>query len=121
MGMLDSAAPPAADALVEVDVMRLYDRYLVEHPWLALAVGSDLNVYAPVHARRLCSDWNGDPSKDRLATGSSGSSPTTRCSSGPTATDLRPGHRHDSHRALGAPTSVASAGARRSSAGIPTR
>jgi methyl-accepting chemotaxis protein len=44
--------------------MGLYDRYLVAHPWLALAVGSDLNVYAPVHARRLTADWTGDPAKD---------------------------------------------------------
>jgi methyl-accepting chemotaxis protein len=56
----------AYDALVEMELMRLYDQYLVEQPWLALAVGSDLNVYAPVHARRLCADWTGDPSKDLL-------------------------------------------------------
>jgi methyl-accepting chemotaxis protein len=56
----------AYDAVVEVELMRLYDRYLAEHPWLALAVGSDLNVYAPVHARRMCADWTGDPVKDLL-------------------------------------------------------
>jgi methyl-accepting chemotaxis protein len=56
----------AYDAVVEVELMRLYDRYLAEHRWLGLAVGSDLNVYAPVHARRLCADWTGDPAKDLL-------------------------------------------------------
>jgi methyl-accepting chemotaxis protein len=56
----------AYDALVDEDLMALYDRYLIAHPWLALAVCSDLNVYAPVHARRLTGDWTGDPSKDLL-------------------------------------------------------
>jgi len=44
--------------------MAVYDRTLAENPWLVLAAGSDLNVYAPVHARPLCSDWTGDPAKD---------------------------------------------------------
>ena len=44
----------------------LYDRTLAEHPWLVLAAGSDLNVYAPAHARPLCADWTGDPAKDLL-------------------------------------------------------
>ena len=54
----------AYDALVDVELMALYDRYVAEHAWMALAVGSDLNVYAPVHARRLTADWTGDPAKD---------------------------------------------------------
>jgi methyl-accepting chemotaxis protein len=56
----------AYDALVDEELMALYDRCLVAHPWLALAVGSDLNVYAPVHARRLTADWTGDPAKDLI-------------------------------------------------------
>jgi methyl-accepting chemotaxis protein len=56
----------AYDALVDEELMGLYDSYLIEHPWLALAVGSDLNVYAPVHARRLCAGWTGDPATDLL-------------------------------------------------------
>ncbi|MEN3281559.1 MAG: methyl-accepting chemotaxis protein [Solirubrobacteraceae bacterium] len=54
----------AYDALVDEELMALYDRSLVANPWLALAVSSDLNVYAPVHARRLSADWTGDPAKD---------------------------------------------------------
>ena len=56
----------AYDALVDEALMALYDRTLAEHPWLVLAAGSDLNVYAPVHARPLCADWTGDPAKDLL-------------------------------------------------------
>ena len=52
------------DHLVDEPLMALYDRTLAENPWLVLAAGSDLNVYAPVHARALCADWTGDPSKD---------------------------------------------------------
>jgi methyl-accepting chemotaxis protein len=54
------------DHLVDEPLMSVYDRTLAEHPWLILAAGSDLNVYAPVHARALCADWTGDPSKDLL-------------------------------------------------------
>jgi methyl-accepting chemotaxis protein len=54
------------DHLVDEPLMALYDRTLAEHPWLVLAAGSDLNVYAPVHARALCADWTGDPTKDLL-------------------------------------------------------
>jgi hypothetical protein len=56
----------AYDALVDEELMALYDRYLLAHPWLALVVGSDLNVYGPVHARRFTADWTGDPAKDLL-------------------------------------------------------
>jgi methyl-accepting chemotaxis protein len=56
----------AYDALVDVELMALYDRYVAEHRWMALAVGSDLNVYGPAHARRMCGDWTGDPTKDLL-------------------------------------------------------
>ena len=35
-------------------------------PWLVLAAGSDLNVYAPAHARTLCAGWTGDPAKDLI-------------------------------------------------------
>jgi methyl-accepting chemotaxis protein len=44
--------------------MDVYDRTLADNPWLILAAGSDLNVYAPVHARALCADWTGDPTRD---------------------------------------------------------
>ena len=44
----------AYDALIDEPLMALYDRTLAENPWLALAAGSDLNVYAPAHARSLC-------------------------------------------------------------------
>ena len=54
------------DHLVDEPLMAVYDRTLAENPWLVLAAGSDLNVYAPVHARALCADWTGDPSKDLL-------------------------------------------------------
>jgi methyl-accepting chemotaxis protein len=54
----------AYDALVDVELMALYNRYVAEHAWMTLAVGSDLNVYAPSHSRRLCADWTGDPTKD---------------------------------------------------------
>ena len=54
------------DHLVDEPLMAVYDRTLAENPWLILAAGSDLNVYAPVHARALCADWTGDPSKDLL-------------------------------------------------------
>jgi methyl-accepting chemotaxis protein len=54
------------DHLVDEALMAAYDRTLAENPWLVLAAGSDLNVYAPVHARSLCSDWTGDPAKDLI-------------------------------------------------------
>jgi methyl-accepting chemotaxis protein len=54
------------DALVDEELMALYDRYLAEHPWLAMAVGSDLNVYGPAQARRFTADWTGDRAKDLL-------------------------------------------------------
>jgi methyl-accepting chemotaxis protein len=54
------------DHLVDEPLMAVYDRTLAENPWLTLAAGSDLNVYAPVHARTLCADWTGDPSQDLL-------------------------------------------------------
>ena len=56
----------AYDALIDEPLMALYDRTLAENPWLALAAGSDLNVYAPAHARRLCDDWTGDPRQDLI-------------------------------------------------------
>ena len=56
----------AYDALVDEELMALYDRYLLAHPWLALVVASDLNVYGPVHARRFVADWTGDPATDLL-------------------------------------------------------
>jgi methyl-accepting chemotaxis protein len=56
----------ACDALVDEELMALYDRYLAAHPWLAMVVGSDLNVYGPVQARRFSADWTGDPAKDLL-------------------------------------------------------
>jgi methyl-accepting chemotaxis protein len=56
----------AYDHLVDEPLMAVYDRTLAENPWLSLAAGSDLNVYAPVHARSLCADWTGDPSQDLL-------------------------------------------------------
>jgi methyl-accepting chemotaxis protein len=56
----------AYDALVDEELMALYDRYLAAHPWLAMVVGSDLNVYGPVQARRFTADWTGDPAKDLL-------------------------------------------------------
>jgi hypothetical protein len=46
--------------------MAIYDRYLLTHPWLAMAVGSDLNVYGPAQARRYTSAWTGDRAKDLL-------------------------------------------------------
>ena len=73
------------DHLVDEPLMDLYDRTLAQNPWLVLAAGSDLNVYAPVHARALCADWTGEPSRTSSATGSSASSPTTRPWSAPTA------------------------------------
>jgi methyl-accepting chemotaxis protein len=54
------------DHLVDEPLMALYDRTLAEHPWLGLAAGSDLNVYAPTHARSLCAAWTGDPAADLL-------------------------------------------------------
>ena len=54
------------DALIDEALMALYDRTLAENPWLALAAGSDLNVYAPAHARSLCAHWTGDPAKDLI-------------------------------------------------------
>jgi methyl-accepting chemotaxis protein len=56
----------AYDALVDEELMAVYDRTLAEHPWLVLAAGSDLNVYAPAHASALCGDWTGEPAKDLL-------------------------------------------------------
>ena len=56
----------AYDHLVDEPLMAVYDRTLAENPWLVLAAGSDLNVYAPVHARPLCADWTGDPAQDLL-------------------------------------------------------
>jgi methyl-accepting chemotaxis protein len=56
----------AYDALIDESLMDLYDRTLAEHRWLVLAAGSDLNVYAPAHARILCRDWTGDPAKDLI-------------------------------------------------------
>jgi methyl-accepting chemotaxis protein len=57
----------AYDALVDEELMAVYDRYLAEHPWLAMVVGSDLNVYGPVQARRFSADWTGDRVKDLLS------------------------------------------------------
>ena len=54
------------DALIDEALMNLYDRTLTEHSWLALAAGSDLNVYAPAHARSLCAGWTGDPQQDLI-------------------------------------------------------
>jgi methyl-accepting chemotaxis protein len=54
----------AYDALVDEQLMALFDRTLAEHPWLGLATGSDLNVYGPAHARPLCADWTGEPAQD---------------------------------------------------------
>ena len=54
------------DALIDEALMALYDRTLAEHSWLALAAGSDLNVYAPAHARALCAGWTGDPRQDLI-------------------------------------------------------
>ena len=56
----------AYDALVDEELMALYDRTLEENPSLILATGSDLNVYAPAHARALCADWTGEPAKDLI-------------------------------------------------------
>jgi methyl-accepting chemotaxis protein len=56
----------AYDALVDQELMAIYDRYLLAHPWLAMAVASDLNVYSPVQARRYSAAWTGDPVKDLL-------------------------------------------------------
>jgi methyl-accepting chemotaxis protein len=56
----------AYDALVDEPLMAVYDRTLAENPWLLLAAGSDLNVYAPTHARILCEDWTGDPAQDLI-------------------------------------------------------
>ena len=61
------------DALIDEALMALYDRTLAEHPWLALAAGSDLNVYAPAHARACAPDWTGDPRRTSSATASSAS------------------------------------------------
>jgi methyl-accepting chemotaxis protein len=67
---LEGFDPPklstAYDALVDEQLMALYDRTLAESPWLALATGSDLNVYAPAHARPLCADWTGEPGRDLI-------------------------------------------------------
>jgi methyl-accepting chemotaxis protein len=54
----------AYDALVDEELMALYDRTLAEQRWLGLATGSDLNVYGPAHARALSADWTGDPAQD---------------------------------------------------------
>jgi methyl-accepting chemotaxis protein len=54
----------AYDALIDEPLMAVYDRTLAAHPWLVLAAGSDINVYAPTHARALCQDWTGDRAKD---------------------------------------------------------
>lgn len=65
---LEGFDPPkystAYDALVDEELMALFDRTLAQHRWLGLATGSDLNVYGPAHARPLCADWTGDPAKD---------------------------------------------------------
>ena len=57
----------AYDAVVDVELGSIYDRYMLEHPWLTFAVGSDLNVYAPIHARKLSADWSGDHIRDLSA------------------------------------------------------
>jgi hypothetical protein len=54
------------DALVDEQLMSVFDRALAENPWLTLAAGSDLNVYAPAHARVMCADWTGDRAKDLM-------------------------------------------------------
>jgi methyl-accepting chemotaxis protein len=54
----------AYDAVVDVELGAIYDCYMREHPWLTFAVGSDLNVYAPIHARKLSADWSGDHNRD---------------------------------------------------------
>jgi hypothetical protein len=56
----------AYDALVDEELMAVYDRYLTRHGWLAMAVGSDLNVYGPAQASRFMADWTGDREKDLL-------------------------------------------------------
>jgi methyl-accepting chemotaxis protein len=56
----------AYDALVDDELMAVYDRYLLAHPWLAMAVASDLNVYSPIQARRFTADWTGDRATDLL-------------------------------------------------------
>jgi methyl-accepting chemotaxis protein len=56
----------AYDALIDEDLMALYDRTLAEHPWLTFALGSDLNVYSPAHNRRFCAGWTGDRATDLL-------------------------------------------------------
>jgi methyl-accepting chemotaxis protein len=53
------------DHLVDEELMAIFDRYLAEHPWLAMAVASDLNVYNPAHSRRDSADWTGDPEVDQ--------------------------------------------------------
>ncbi len=54
------------DALIDEPLMALYDRTLAANPWLTLAAGSDLNVYAPAHAKSLCQDWTGEYSTDLI-------------------------------------------------------
>jgi methyl-accepting chemotaxis protein len=56
----------AYDHLIDEDLMALYDRTLADNRWLVLAAGSDLNVYAPAHARILCHGWTGDPVQDLM-------------------------------------------------------
>ena len=73
------------DHLVDEPLMAVYDRTLAENPWLILAAGSDLNVYAP-STRAPCAP-TGPAIRRRTcsATGSSASSPTTPRWCGPTA------------------------------------
>jgi methyl-accepting chemotaxis protein len=62
----------AYDALVDEELMALYDRYLLAHPWLALVVGSDLNVLRarsrpPLHRRLDGRSGQGSPRESRQA------------------------------------------------------
>jgi methyl-accepting chemotaxis protein len=54
------------DAAVDEELMAVYDRCLAEHPWMAMAVASDLNVYGPAQATRFSAEWTGQRATDLL-------------------------------------------------------
>ncbi len=52
------------DHLVDEALQQVMDEVLEREPRLTFALIIDLNSYAPIHNRRFCQDWTGDPQKD---------------------------------------------------------
>lgn len=52
------------DHLVDEALQDVMDEVLEREPRLTFALIIDLNSYAPIHNRRFCKDWTGDPQKD---------------------------------------------------------